>query len=68
MLPNVHKQGWLMPGVHVPIVGPDRIHSAPPDYLLILAWNFKDEIMRQQASFADAGGRFVIPVPEPVIL
>lgn len=65
---NVHKQGWLMPGIHLPIVDPGRLVSDPPDYLLILAWNFKDEIMAQQRAFADAGGRFVVPVPEPLVL
>ncbi len=65
---NVHKQGWLMPGVHIPIVGPERLSVEPPDYLLILAWNFKDEIMAQQEAFAQGGGRFVVPVPEPTIL
>lgn len=65
---NIHKQGWLMPGVHIPIVGPDRLATDPPDYLLILAWNFKDEIMRQQSAYSAGGGRFVVPVPEPAVL
>jgi SAM-dependent methyltransferase len=65
---NVHKQGWLMPGVHVPIVEPARLASDPPDHLLILAWNFKDEIMAQQQAFVAGGGRFIVPVPEPTIL
>lgn len=65
---NVHKHGWLMPGVHVPIVGPERLAVDPPDYLLILAWNFKDEIVAQQRAYSAGGGRFVVPVPEPIIL
>ena len=65
---NTHKQGRYMPGVHVPIVSPDRILEDAPDYLLILPWNFKDEIMSQQAAFAAAGGRFIVPVPRPEIV
>lgn len=65
---NVHKQGKLMPGVHVPIVGPERLQADPPDYLLLLAWNFKEEILAQQQEYAAAGGRFLVPVPYPEVL
>lgn len=65
---NVHKHGKLMPGAHLPIVGPERLETDPPDYLLLLAWNFREEIVRQQAAFADAGGRFIVPVPHPTVL
>jgi len=65
---NVHKQGLLMPGVHLPIVGPERLAVDPPDYLVLLAWNFQAEIMRQQAGFAAAGGRFIVPVPDPRVI
>jgi hypothetical protein len=65
---NVHKQGRYMPGMHVPIVDPARIEEDDPDYLLILPWNFKDEIMQQQAAFRDRGGRFIVPIPTPEIL
>ena len=65
---NVHKQGRYMPGVHVPVVDPARILEEMPDYLLILPWNFKDEIMEQQAAFHGKGGRFIIPVPTPKVL
>ncbi|MEZ5825659.1 MAG: class I SAM-dependent methyltransferase [Geminicoccaceae bacterium] len=64
---NTHKQGRWVPGVTLPIVSPDEIEQRKPDCLLILPWNFKDEIMRQQAAHADRGGRFIIPIPEPVI-
>ena len=60
---NPHKQGHLMPGVHVPIVGPEAITDDPVDYLLLFAWNYKEEVMRQQHEFADRGGRFIIPLP-----
>lgn len=65
---NVHKQGRHMPGNHLPIVSPDRILQDRPDYLLILPWNFKDEIMSQQAEFSAGGGQFIVPVPKPEIL
>lgn len=65
---NVHKQGLLMPGVHVPIVGPEQLAIDPPDYLLLLAWNFRDEILRQQRAYAEGGGRFIVPVPIPEVL
>ncbi|MGA7282593.1 MAG: class I SAM-dependent methyltransferase [Acidimicrobiia bacterium] len=65
---NDHKQGLEMPGVAVAIVGPERLRQDPADYLLLLAWNFKDEIMRQQAEYARGGGRFIIPIPTPAIV
>ena len=65
---NVHKQGRFIPGVRLPIVPPGRILEEQPDYLLILPWNFKEEIMGQQAEYRQRGGRFIVPVPEPVIV
>ncbi len=58
------KQGRVTPGTHIPVVSPDRIGEDNPDYMLLLAWNFADEIMDQQADFRARGGRFIIPVPE----
>lgn len=65
---NVHKQGLLMPGVHIPIVGPEALVERRPDYTLLLAWNFKDEIMAQQDEYRRAGGQFIVPVPEPAVV
>jgi SAM-dependent methyltransferase len=65
---NVHKQGLHMPGTHQPILPVEALASRRPDYTLILAWNFKDEIMRQQAAYADAGGRWIVPVPTPEVV
>jgi hypothetical protein len=65
---NVHKQGRCMPGVHIPIRGPEVLVEDRPDYLLLLAWNFKDEILRQQDAYRRAGGRFIVPVPTPQVL
>lgn len=64
---NVHKQGRYMPGVHLPIADPLRIWRDMPDYVLILAWNFKDEILVQLDDYRRLGGRCIIPIPSPVI-
>lgn len=60
-----YKQGKLMPGVHLPVVGPEQIIARKPDVVIILAWNFLDEIRRQLQPYEAAGGRFLVPVPEP---
>jgi SAM-dependent methyltransferase len=64
---NPHKHGLEVPGVKIPIVDPSWVERDRPDFLLILPWNHKDEIMRQLAPFAESGGRFIIPVPEPML-
>jgi hypothetical protein len=61
---NPHKQGHYVPGTHIPIQHPDRIREVRPDYLLILPWNLRDEIMEQMAYIRKWGGRFVTPIPE----
>ena len=59
-----HKQGRFLPGTHIPVYSPDQIRKTRPDYLLILPWNLKDEIIQQNAYIRDWGGRFVVPIPE----
>ncbi len=58
-----HKQGLYLPGTRIPICHPDKIGETKPDFLLILPWNLKDEIMKQMAHIRDWGGRFVVPIP-----
>src|SRR5690606_6235767 len=61
---NPYKHGRYTPGTHIPIFPPSRIDETKPDYVLILPWNLKDEIMAQMAHIRDWGGRFVVPIPE----
>lgn len=59
-----HKQGHFLPGVHIPIRAPDQIRQTRPDYVLILPWNLREEVMQQMAFIRDWGGKFVVPIPE----
>lgn len=59
-----YKQGKFLPGTHIPIFHPDKIKETRPDYLLILPWNLKDEIMGQLSYVREWGGQFVVPIPE----
>ncbi len=62
------KQGLYTPGLHVPVVPPERLLADQPDYVLLLAWNFVDEILAQQAEYHKRGGKFIIPVPRVRII
>ena len=59
-----HKQGHFLPGTHIPIHHPDQIIITKPDYVLLLPWNLKDEIMERMAAIREWGGRFVLPIPD----
>jgi novobiocin biosynthesis protein NovU/D-mycarose 3-C-methyltransferase len=62
------KHGRYTPGTHIPVQPVDRWRSDSATHLLILAWNFADEIVRQMRPFAERGGRFIVPIPEPRVL
>ena len=59
-----HKQGLFLPGTHLPIKSPSIIKETKPDYIIILPWNLKGEIMEQMKDIKKWGGKFVIPIPE----
>ncbi len=65
---NPYKHGRYTPGTHIPIFPPDKVRETKPDYVFILPWNFKDEIMEQMADIREWGAKFVIPIPELTIL
>ena len=64
---NPHKQGRFLPGSRIPIYHPDRIRETKPDYVVILPWNLKDEIIGQLHFIRDWGGQFVVPIPKVTI-
>jgi hypothetical protein len=65
---NPHKHGMFLPGTHIPIHPVERIDEVRPDYILILPWNFKDEILTQMAHVRNWGARFIVPIPEAAVL
>lgn len=65
---NPMKQGMYSPAAHIPVLAPDELRQRHPDYLLILAWNFAGPIMANNQAYADAGGKFIVPMPIPRIV
>ncbi|MBU0778076.1 class I SAM-dependent methyltransferase [Patescibacteria group bacterium] len=61
---SLYKQNKYLPGTHIPIKHPDKIKEDKPDYVLVLPWNIRDEIVEQMSSICEWGGKFVIPIPE----
>lgn len=62
------KQGKFVPGVRIPIVDPEEFYRAKPDYALLLAWNYKEEILRKEEAYRKMGGKFILPFPDPEII
>jgi len=65
---NPYKQGKFLPGTHIPILHPAELEAARPDYIFILPWNFKDEILAQLAHAREWGAKFIVPIPEATVL
>lgn len=63
-----YKQGRLTPGSHIPIVPPSELAARKPNYTLLLTWNFKDEILKQQRAYREQGGKFIVPIPRVEVL
>ncbi len=64
---NPYKHGKFLPGTHIPVFAPEKLSQMKPDYVLILPWNLKDEIIAQLAYVREWGGKFVVPIPEPTV-
>jgi D-mycarose 3-C-methyltransferase len=62
------KQGKYSPGMHIPVVSPEKFYKDPPDYALMLAWNYKEEILKKESKFIENGGKFIVPIPEPEVV
>lgn len=65
---NPYKQGKYLPGTYIPVFSPDKLKETKPDYIFILPWNLKDEIIEQISFTRDWGGKFIIPIPEIEVL
>jgi len=63
-----HKQGKFLPGTHIPIYAPEHIAVTKPDYLVILPWNIKEEVMQQMSAIREWGGQFIVFIPEPHVV
>lgn len=62
------KQDKVLPGTHIPVEAPDYARRFPPDYFLLLAWNYAEEVLRKEAAYLRRGGRFILPLPKPSVV
>lgn len=62
------KQGTVLPGTHIPVWSPEQARQVPPDYYLLLAWNYADDIITSEREFLERGGHFIVPIPEPRVV
>lgn len=62
------KQGCYTPGMHIPIFPEKKFHEEPPDYALLLAWNYADAILQKESEYRQNGGKFILPIPEPTVI
>ncbi|OZM71887.1 SAM-dependent methyltransferase [Amycolatopsis antarctica] len=65
---TVRKQGTVTPGTHIPVLSPADARRDPPDYYLLLAWNYAEEILAKESEFLRAGGGFIVPIPLPAVV
>ncbi|MDI6640084.1 MAG: methyltransferase domain-containing protein [Methanocellales archaeon] len=62
------KQGCYTPGMHIPVFPEKKFHEEPPNYALLLAWNYADEILQKESEYRQKGGKFILPIPEPKVI
>ena len=65
---TLFKQGRYTPGIHTPIFPEEKFHDDPPDYALLLAWNYANEILQKESKYRQNGGKFILPIPEPKVI